>query len=85
MILGNDAYNIRAGGGITHLRELLAAADPQADRFARVVVWASRRTLAALPDRPWLQKLNPPALEGGLGARTRWQATALGPAARSSP
>jgi glycosyltransferase involved in cell wall biosynthesis len=84
MIVGIDASNIRAGGGITHLRELLAAADPKADRFARVVVWASRRTLAALPDRPWLQKLNPPPLEGGLGARTRWQATVLGGAARAA-
>ena len=84
MIVGIDASNIRAGGGITHLRELLAAADPQRDRFARIVVWATRRTLEALPDRPWLQKLNPSPLEGGLAARTKWQATALGPAARAA-
>lgn len=35
MILGIDASNIRAGGGVTHLVELL---DPQAHRFNHVIV-----------------------------------------------
>ena len=84
MIVGIDASNIRAGGGVTHLREFLAAADSDRDRFARVIVWATRRTLDSLPERLWLDKATPPALEGGLVSRTRWQATALGAAARSA-
>jgi glycosyltransferase involved in cell wall biosynthesis len=81
MIVGIDASNIRAGGGITHLRELLAAAEPERDRFERVVVWASRPTLEALPERPWLGKVSPPALNEGLLSRTLWQVRSLGRAA----
>jgi glycosyltransferase involved in cell wall biosynthesis len=84
MIVGIDASNIRAGGGITHLRELLAAAEPERDRFARVVVWAPQPTLDALPERDWLDKVAPPALAGGLWPRTRWQAAALGGAAEAA-
>lgn len=84
MIVGIDASNIRGGGGMTHLRELLAAADPERDRFDRVVVWASGRTLAALPERPWLAKENPSALNGGLLSRSLWQATSLGRASRDA-
>ena len=48
MILGIDAGNIRAGGGVTHLVELLRAARPQAHGFERVIVWSSAATLAQL-------------------------------------
>ncbi len=81
-VVGIDASNIRAGGGITHLRELLTAASPVEDEFETVVVWASQRTLDALPDRPWLRKVRPPELDGNLLSRTLWQARKLGRAAR---
>jgi glycosyltransferase involved in cell wall biosynthesis len=84
MIVGIDAANIRAGGGITHLRELLAAADPELDGFSRVVVWASQATLSALPDRWWLEKANPSALNGGLVSRSRWQSLSLGATAEAA-
>ena len=35
MILGIDASNIRGGGGVTHLVELLAFSDPAAAGFER--------------------------------------------------
>ena len=37
MILGIDASNLRAGGGVTHLVELLRAASPQQQGFSRVL------------------------------------------------
>ena len=68
-----SASNIRAGGGVTHLRELLAHAEPERYGFGKVIVWAPVRTLAALEDRPWLEKRTHPLINGGLAARLLWQ------------
>ncbi|MDK9713610.1 MAG: glycosyltransferase family 4 protein [Sulfuritalea sp.] len=73
MILGIDASNIRGGGGVTHLGELLGAAEPQKFGFNRVVLWATPQTLAAIADRPWLTKLTHPWLRGSLLWRVAWQ------------
>ena len=42
MRIGIDASNIRGGGGITHLVELLNAARPSNFGFERITVWGSR-------------------------------------------
>ncbi|WP_445775337.1 glycosyltransferase family 4 protein [Shewanella sp.] len=73
MILGIDASNIRAGGGVTHLSELLAAADPVVAGFEKVVVWSGKYTLSQLPDRQWLEKTHVSALDLGLVSRVFWQ------------
>ena len=73
MILGIDASNIRGGGGVTHLTEMLCAAEPQEHGFDQVVVWAPPPTLAAIADPPWLTKLTHPWLSGPLPWRTAWQ------------
>lgn len=52
MILCIEASNIISGGGVTHLVELLRAAEPGQFGFARVIVWASQATLAHLEERP---------------------------------
>ena len=77
MLIGLDASNLSSGGGITHLRHLLAAARPDRDGFDRILVWSSRKTLAQLPDRPWLEPVNYPVLDSSLRNRARWQQTAL--------
>lgn len=77
MIVGIDAANIRAQGGLTHLKELLAAAVPEAFGIRRVIVWSGASTLAQLPERPWLVRSHQPALDGRLPARVRWQQTTL--------
>lgn len=77
MILGVDASNLRYGGGITHLREMLAVADPIAHGFSRVVLWGGRATLDRLPSRPWLVRVHEPDLDGDLVRRTAWQQLAL--------
>ncbi len=77
MILGIDASNLRYGGGITHLQELLGVADPLAHGFSRVVVWSGRATLDRLPERPWLVRAHEPTLDGDLARRTAWQQLAL--------
>jgi len=78
MILGIDASNIRSGGGVTHLVELLAAAEPAKHGFDKVVVWASGKTLSSLKDRDWLAKRFDPILEGHYLRRALWQRYKLG-------
>lgn len=73
MILGIDASNIRAGGGLTHLRELLGAADPAAHGFSRVVVWGGRKIIDALQPRPWLDARHEPVLDRSIAHRVAWQ------------
>lgn len=73
LILGIDASNIRAGGGVTHLSQLLAAAEPEAAGFKQVMVWSGAATLAQLPQRTWLRKVHLSMLDKGLPWRAAWQ------------
>ena len=84
MILGIDASNIRAGGGVTHLVELLRAADPAAHGFNKVVVWAGSATLSRIEERPWLTKRDDRLLDGSLLHRVYWQRFRLSKAARDA-
>lgn len=71
--IGIDASNLRAGGGVTHLVELLSAARPEEHGIERVVVWAGRRTLEQVPVRSWLDPVFDPLLDGALAKRAIWQ------------
>lgn len=82
--IGIDAANLRRGGGVTHLVELLQAAEPAACGIDRVIVWGGQSTLKALDDRSWLDKRNPPALDKGLLQRSLWQRYHLSQAARDA-
>jgi glycosyltransferase involved in cell wall biosynthesis/SAM-dependent methyltransferase len=82
MILGIDATNIRAGGGVTHLVELLRYAEPGRHGFVRVVVWGSVKILEQLDEAVWLEKRSPRDLERGLLRRLLWQKAWLSQAAK---
>ena len=60
LTIGIDATNLRGGGGITHLVELLRIAEPAYSNIERIVVWAGISTLELIEDRPWLDKLSMP-------------------------
>jgi glycosyltransferase involved in cell wall biosynthesis len=75
--LGIDASNIRDGGGLGHLREILRVVEPREYGIQQIVVWATRQTLNELPSRPWLDRRHDPLLEQGLPARTYWQVKKL--------
>lgn len=77
MRLGIDASNIRDGGGLTHLRELLHAAEPQEHGITKVSVWAGAKTLRQLAPKPWLELLHEPLLDQSLPARVYWQKVKL--------
>lgn len=84
MRVGIDASNLRQGGGITHLVQLLGAADPNSSGIDRVVVWGGREILDQLPERPWLDRVQPALLDGGGLGRAWWQLRELAPAASAS-
>jgi len=73
MILGIDASNIRAGGGVTYLSELLSAAQPALHSIERIIVWGGQQTVERLPQRPWLHLAHEPVLDGSLPQRVFWQ------------
>ena len=73
MQLGIDASNIRAGGGVTHLVEILKAADPLDHGFERVILWGGMSILNRVADRSWLTKVRDPMLDGILPLRVWWQ------------
>jgi glycosyltransferase involved in cell wall biosynthesis len=84
MRVGIDASNLRQGGGITHLVQLLEAADPAASGIDSVRVWGGRPVLDLLPERGWLDRVQPALLDGGGLTRAWWQHRALAPAAAAS-
>lgn len=82
LTIGIDATNLRCGGGLTHLIELLRVAQPNLFSINKVIVWGGLPTLNALDDRSWLFKHNPAALEKGLLRRILWQRYSLSSVAR---
>jgi glycosyltransferase involved in cell wall biosynthesis len=73
MVLGIEASNIRAGGGITHLMELLAAFNEKETKFTRIIVWSGTKTLNQLEDKSWLYKYTHPYLNKNIFFRLFWQ------------
>lgn len=82
-ILGIDASNIRSGGGITHLVELLRVADPRVHGFKKIIIWAPKHTLQKIFDRFWLIKKYDSALDGNNFTKFLWLYNRLGPIAKS--
>ena len=73
LVIGIDASNIRAGGGVTHLAQMLTAAVLPAAGIRHVIVWGGKATLARLPDQDWLSKVHIGWLDWSLPFRILWQ------------
>jgi glycosyltransferase involved in cell wall biosynthesis len=78
-----DGSNLRQGGGVTHIKELLAQANAPMHGFERIYMWSSRATLAQLAEHPWLVKRTEPVLESNPLRRALWQRYRLGGLARA--
>lgn len=72
LTIGIDASSL-AGGGRTHLGGVLGCATPEAFGITRVRVWARQDFLDGMPDRPWLERVSLPAIEGPRWRRLLWQ------------
>ena len=77
MRLGIDGSNIREGGGVTHMVEVLRAAEPHRYDISRVIFWAGAKTLEKIDGRPWLEKVPVPMLDRSLPCRRLWQRSML--------
>jgi glycosyltransferase involved in cell wall biosynthesis len=84
MIVGVDASNIRAGGGITHLRNLLRFAEPERYGIQKVIVWGGSNLLEQLPKKIWLDLREIPVLDRSLLQRLFWQNITLTSVARKN-
>ncbi|MEJ5961278.1 glycosyltransferase family 4 protein [Pedobacter immunditicola] len=85
MIIGIDASNIRQGGGVTHLLEILLNFNESVHvNISKVIVWAPGTTLLKLPDFPWLIKDEQRLLNGNIFLRSYWQSAHLGRLANSN-
>jgi glycosyltransferase involved in cell wall biosynthesis len=74
MIVGIDASNIRAGGGLTHLSCLLQAGKFGEEKdIQRVVVWGGKQTIDRLERRDGLNLIHVPILDRLLPFRMAWQ------------
>lgn len=82
MRIGVDGSNLRQGGGVTHLVQLLEAAMPAEAGVEGVTVWGGRALLDVLPDRGWLERIHQPALDGAGPGRIYWQQRRLALLAR---
>lgn len=72
MVLGIEASNILAGGGIVHLKELLSYGKPMDHGFKQTIIWASESTLRQLPTQEWLVKKSHPWLNRSIFFRILW-------------
>ncbi len=73
MILGIDASNIRHGGGVHHIVELLASADPEHYKFKKVVLWCGSNIANKFIQRDWLEIVVCQELNFSMLHRTWWQ------------
>lgn len=80
-VLGIDAMNIRDGGGLTHLREIISNIHDTSLLFDQVIVWGNQTSLDALPNRSWLIKTQPLKENAGIIRTTLWQVFQLSSAA----
>ncbi len=68
-----DASNLRNGGGVTHIVEVLNSLKDELVLFERVEIFSNTSTLDKIVDRKWLKKLNHPDLNKGLLQILKWR------------
>jgi glycosyltransferase involved in cell wall biosynthesis len=73
LTIGIDASRNRSGGAVAHLMGILSEGDPTNFGISKVHVWSYQTLLDTIPDRPWLIKHNPPALEQSILKQLWWQ------------
>ena len=73
-----DASNIRAGGGIVYLQNILQNVDPYTHDFQKVVVYGGNNPLVCLPPKKWLDLREIPILNRTFIHRLQWQKSQLG-------
>ena len=83
MIIGIDASNLRQGGGLTHLIELISVLEPDTHNFEKIIIWGNKDTLGGLKNASWLIKISPNELQMSLVFRFLWQRFKLSHSAKT--
>ena len=78
-----NASNIKAGGGLTHLQEILHGDAAATAGFSRVYLWAPDKTLEKVANHPWLEKCSHPWLNAGYRDTWKWKRKVFEPFARN--
>ena len=60
-ILCIDGYNIRSGGGLSHLIEILNEFIKRPEHFSKIVIFSSKETLKNLPSSKYIKKITTPS------------------------
>ena len=84
LVVGIDASRNRSGGAKGHLVGILRDSDPREHGIGLVHVWSYSGLLDAVPDRPWIVKHGPAALQGSLWQQLWWQRRHLPQEARQA-
>jgi glycosyltransferase involved in cell wall biosynthesis len=77
LIIGIDASNIRSGGGVTHLKELLNNFAPLANGIQKIIVWGGHATLKVLPPKEGIVYQHHKMLDKNILIRLVWQLCVL--------
>ena len=73
MIIGIDASNIRSGGGLMHLKNILKNLDVEKFNIEKIVIWSCKKTLNEIEEYAWLKKCSEPVMERNYLHRGLWQ------------
>lgn len=84
LVLGIDATNIRIGGGITHLTELLKNLEIEKYNIDHLIVWGCDEILSILPNSSQIKKISIGSISSGYLKRVIWQRLFLSRAVRNA-
>ena len=73
MRIAIDATNIKVGGGLRHLIEIINCVNNHNKNFHEIVLWASLSVLNEVKNEKWLIKKHSPIFEKNLFLRIIWQ------------
>ena len=71
--VGIDASNIRLGGGITHIVELINSYTPLKDGVTKIIIWGPKECLKNIEAKDFVKKISPSILSKSLIKRLFWQ------------
>jgi glycosyltransferase involved in cell wall biosynthesis len=73
--IGIDCSNIKMGGGVTHIIEILRYFKPSEKSFDKIVVWGNNELLESINDEIWISKINPFEVSNPSAFRVFWWKT----------
>ena len=72
MRIGIDAINIRTGGGLNHLKEILSNLDPAMFNIEKVIIWSNISTINHIPDSKWIKSIDASKMINSWVGLLRW-------------